>query len=282
MRQLGHTLAAIAGELAGIIKPGVPVVMGNMEPEPRAVIERVAAENSAPLYTAGVDFQFQFQPDAVVHPRDGLPRGHLNYQGRIAATPTEHAGLELGLIGQHQAANAALAIATVERLREQGWNIPPEAIRAGLANVRCPARVEVLRTEPTVVIDTAHNVASIAALLEVLAQARPFARRTLVFACSKDKDAAGMLRRLWPCFDAILLTRFVNNPRALPPEELAAIAAEIARDTGLDNGLTLADDPAAAWQAIQHVAQRDELICITGSFFLAAELRAIINASRIP
>jgi dihydrofolate synthase/folylpolyglutamate synthase len=162
-------------------------------------------------------------------------------------------------------------------LREQGWQVGDEAICEGLASVRCPARIEVLRTLPAVVIDTAHNVASIAALIKVMDAARGVARRRLVFACSKDKDAEGMLRQLLPHFDSMVLTRFTNNPRAIPPEELAALARRVGEELGAPRACIVAPDPAAAWESAQGEASPDDLICITGSFFLAAELRAVVK-----
>jgi dihydrofolate synthase/folylpolyglutamate synthase len=270
-KQLGNTLAAIAGEKAGIIKPGVPVVTGVRQDEPLAVIERVAAEMQAPLYRAGREFQHAFAfSDALT--ADKLPRGRMQYHGGVSLSD-----LELGLLGEHQAANAAVALAALERLREQGWRIGDAAIRHGLASVRCPARIEVLRTAPTVVVDTAHNVASIAALIKVLEAAHCVAQRRLIFACSKDKDAEGMLRQLLPRFNSVVLTRFANNPRAIPPEELAALAGRVCEELAAPCECLLAPDPVAAWQLAQRQAGAEDLICITGSFFLAAELRSAVT-----
>ena len=275
MKQLGNTLGAIAGEKAGIIKPQVPVVTGVGEAEPLAVIESVAERQNARLYRVGRDFSYTFTPSVEADPLDKLPRGRLEYRGAIEGAETCHKDLSLGLIGEHQGANAAVAIALVERLRERGWKISDEAIRAGLKSVRCPARIEVLRTSPTVVIDTAHNPASIAALLKVLTAARGFKRRHLVFACSRDKEPAGMLEQLWPHFEHVVLTRFLNNPRSLSPEELAGLAPQGRSWPRVDT----CENPLAAWRMVQGAAQRDDLICVTGSFFLAAELRSVILAS---
>lgn len=277
-RQLGNTLASIAGEKAGIIKPGIPVVCGVTEPEPLEVIERVAQEVGAPLIRAGRDFDYSFEScdDAIT--ADKLPRGRMRYRGQAGAQRCELSELELGLLGAHQSANAAVALAIVQQLRNQGWNLPDTAIRAGLANVRCAARTEVVKTHPTVVIDTAHNPASIAALVNLLKNGRGFARRHLIFACSKDKDPEAMLALLWPHFDSVVLTRFLNNPRAITPEELAETAARVAVPAdGLQVRCTTAPDPLAAWQHVATSTGREDLVCITGSFFLAAELRSLLT-----
>jgi dihydrofolate synthase/folylpolyglutamate synthase len=274
-RQLGNTLAAIAGEKAGIIKPGVPIVTGVAEAEPLEVIERVAYDAGAPLTKIGRDFRYTYQPHVEIITADRLTHGRMHYRGR-----SEWNELELGLIGEHQAANAAVALATIEQLQEKGWRIDEGAIRRGLAQARCPARIEVLRTEPTVVIDTAHNMASIGALLKVLTTSPHFARRHLLFACSKDKDAGGMLACLWPHFDTVTLTRFANNPRSLAPEELLEIATALSASATKSPAQCLtAPDPITAWQQVRALGQRDDLICITGSFFLAAELRSVVRES---
>jgi dihydrofolate synthase/folylpolyglutamate synthase len=272
-RQLGNTLALIAGEKAGIIKAGIPVVTGVTEAEPLEVIERVAAENNAPLLKLGRDFSYTFEPRADLHSADKLLRGRVHYQGKQCL-----ADLELGLIGEHQAANAAVALATLECLSTQGWKFDETALRRGLREARCPARIEVLRVQPTVVIDTAHNAASIAALLKELDASQDFVRRHLVFACSKDKDAEEMLRQLSPHFDSIVLTRFLNNPRSVPPEELYELAARVeAQAAGHSAQLLLAPTPVEAWQQALAIASREDLVCVTGSFFLAAELRSVIG-----
>src|SRR5207245_1591010 len=109
--------------------------------------------------------------------------------------------MELGLLGEHQAANGAVAVSCIEQLRTAGWHIPDAAVAAGLANVRWPARLEVLGQHPLVVLDCAHNVASAQALAQTLRVSFPPARRLLVFACSNDKDVAGIFRVLAPHFE---------------------------------------------------------------------------------
>ncbi len=273
-KQLGHTLAEIAGEKAGIIKPRVPVVTGVRDAEPLAVIERIAGEQRAPLFRVERDFSHTFTSQLHCDPRDKLPRGAMDYRGAVHGSRTRHDQLSLGMIGEHQAANAAVALAVIERLLEQGWRIDDAAIRQGLETARCAARIEVLQVAPTVLIDTAHNLASIAALLKVLTGAQEVRKRHLVFACSRDKDPIGMLGLLWPHFDHVVLTRFLNNPRSLSPEELAGLAPKFEPAPRV----VLCDDPTTAWHTARAAADADDLICVTGSFFLAAELRGVIGS----
>jgi dihydrofolate synthase/folylpolyglutamate synthase len=136
-----------------------------------------------------------------------------------------------------------------------------------------------------VILDVAHNVASIAALLEVLRERFPQGRRVLVFASSKDKDTSGMLRLLVPEFERIVLTRYIHNPRAVEPQRLLELAREVAAElpAGVRPAAEIADAPTpdTAWELAQRATGRDDLICITGSFFLAAELRPLVGGSRL-
>ncbi len=293
MKQLGNTLAAIAGEKAGIVKPGIPVVTGVTQDEPLTVIDRVARQNGCRLYRVGKDFDYSYEHPAVAQceamfdSSGAITRGIVHYREReaadIGATERRLENVSLGLLGRHQAANAAVALATLGLLQRMGWKIPEDAIRRGLANVRCPARIEVVQQHPTVVLDVAHNVASIEALVEVLNENFAASRRLLLFAASKDKDARGMLRRLLPHFDQVLFTRFVNNPRSADPEELAALARELAAEPDCGwrhdeaNHIHVCPDPQAAWQQMSSLINPDDLVCVTGSFFFAAEMRPLVQ-----
>ncbi len=129
----------------------------------------------------------------------------------------------MNLLGDHQAANAAVAVACVEELQAKGWRLPDAAVAAGLAEVSWPARLEVVGRRPLIVLDCAHNVASALALVQTLQASFPPARRLLVFAGSSDKDLAGMFRVLSPHFAHAFLTRYTNNPRSVPAERLAEL-----------------------------------------------------------
>ena len=268
-RLLGNTLAAIAAEKAGIVKPGVPVVSGVIDDEPREVIRAICAQHQAPLWEAGIDFSGEYLP-----PRAGELRGSVHLAGEVLPEEFCRQPWELGLLGRHQAANAAVAAAILAQLRASGWHIPAEALQHGFANVRWPARFEVLRRRPLVVVDSAHNVASAVALRDTLATHTAARRKWLIFGTSRDKDAVGMLRELSPWFDHIILTRFQNNPRGVPTEELALIAAEIGCSA---SAVTQCPTPAAAWSFAQAQTAEDDLICAAGSIFLASEMRDLIG-----
>jgi dihydrofolate synthase/folylpolyglutamate synthase len=268
---LGNTLAAIAGEKAGIIKPGVPVISGVTNDEPREVIRRIAQNNGCRMIEQGIDFDFHYHPALHVEQAADCGRMDFEYGLRYGEKNTMD-GIALALLGRHQAGNAAIALAAVEELRRIGWNISETAVREGLAKVVWPARVEVIARHPAVVLDGAHNAASVAALTEVLAESFDVRQRFLIFATTREKDLRGMLGHLLRRFDHVAFTQYLNNPRAVPPEELQALAKEISGKIH-----PVYADPADAWAAVQQSAASDDLICIAGSFFIAAEMRKILG-----
>jgi dihydrofolate synthase/folylpolyglutamate synthase len=268
---LGNTLESIAWEKAGIIKSGVPVVSGVMQPEAASVVQQTAATHDCRLVSLGRDFDFTYQPPLQVDAQRG--QAAIDFTSRASGAQQSHQRLLLGLLGRHQAANAALALATVGELNRQGISVDPAAIRQGLASAWLPARVEVLASRPTVILDTSHNVASVEALVQTIRESFSPARRILLFAATRDKDVHGMLAAVAGHFDEVVLTQYHSNPRGVPVAKLTKLAAEVLgrRCTGLV-------DPIAAWDQTRSLASPDDLLCVAGSFFLAAELRERIIA----
>lgn len=257
---LGSTVRLIAREKAGIIKPGVPVVTGVTHPDAIDVVRETAERNHAPLWRL---------PQEVEVLRRDVAAGRAVIDVR---TPrATHVNLPVLLVGEHQATNAALAVGVVDLLRQQGWNISEDALREGLSRVSWPARVEVVGRQPTVIVDAAHNWESAKALVRAVDTELPARRRILVFAATKDKDVAGVLRLVVPAFDTVIFTRYVDNPRGVPAQELRSLLAAMS-----DRPAHLAEDPATAWKLARRLAEPDDLIVVTGSFFLVAELRELI------
>jgi len=272
-KQLGDTLAKIAWEKAGIIKPGVPVVSGAAAPEAREVIERVAAERGCRLVQLGRDFCFDYRPPRDL--QDGPSYGTVDVELAGAAGDVAHREVELGLFGRHQAANAAVALAALEELRRRGVALPEADLRRGLKALAWPGRVEVVRRRPCVVFDAAHNPASFAALLETLDESFRVRRRILVFATTQEKDAAGMLAAALPKFEHVVLTRYRQSARGVPVEELAAIASSLPW-----RNWRTADHPGAAWDEVLSLQPAsDDLICVAGSFFILPPLRKLVEAT---
>jgi dihydrofolate synthase/folylpolyglutamate synthase len=264
---LGDKLASIAREKAGIIKPGHPTVSGVTAPEAEEVIVETCRERGSPLRQLGRDFTLTYEPGKVTADSDRQPR--------VAVVTAERTwpAMDLGLLGAHQAANAAVAVACVEEMRQHGLPVPDTAVVEGLAGVVWPARLEVLGRRPLVVLDCAHNVASARALVETLEESFPPGRRLLIAAISSDKDVPGILQALAPSFSHAFLTRYVSNPRSVAPKKMGEM---LERDTQLP--FTICDDPAAAWKLAREMARPEDLICATGSVFLAGELRPLLLA----
>lgn len=298
MRQLGNTLASIAREKAGIIKPGVPVICGVTDPEPQEVIAEVARDHGCRFIQLGRDFGFEYKSaggqrqqetgrqragNPGCSPSPYLP---VSLSGQLSSLDFEYSvpgqefhvtDLPLAMPGKHQAANAAIALATVAELRHQSWSISTDAMKLGLSRARLPGRVEVFAGNPLVVLDTAHNPASAHALIQTLAELPTAARRTLIVSISHDKDVPAVLRELVPHFERIIVTQYQENPRAVPASELVELIRRELADRTID--LKLCPTPLDAWQLATQSAVPGELICIAGSFFLAAEMRPYVQAA---
>jgi dihydrofolate synthase/folylpolyglutamate synthase len=280
-KQLGKTLAKIAAEKAGIIKPGVPVVTGVRQQEPWAVIRDRAAEQASPLLSLGREFDYQpLLRTGAASPQFPGGVNQLHYQEQVAGESWRLDDLQLGMLGRHQAANAAVALAAMRQLRRDGWSIDEPAMRHGLQHARCPARCEIVAHHPTVILDAAHNPASVAALCDTLSEHFPRQPRLLIFAASVDKEVPAMLEQLLPCVEHVVVTRYCNNPRAMPPQQIADLAGAVMRHRGWEGiPLEVAPDPRAAWQRIRLLATPAHIVCVAGSFFLAAELREVLETA---
>ncbi|MDQ3329458.1 MAG: bifunctional folylpolyglutamate synthase/dihydrofolate synthase [Planctomycetota bacterium] len=260
---LGETPAEIAFEKAGIIKPGVPCVSGVANPDAAAVVRRVCVERNAPLFEIAERFD-------VIEGRTG--------EAAVRAVTIDAAGTTWGpiavpLAGRHQAENAAVALHLLKTLADRGYRVGPQDAGAGWANLNWPARVEVVARNPTIVIDAAHNVASVEALVRTLDDDFQAARRILLFAASREKDIPGMLGAFAPAFDSVVLTAFHNNPRAMPPDRLLTLWQAVA-----DRPADRFERSEEAFDFCRRIAGPDDLICVAGSFFLAAEIRPIVMA----
>ncbi|MCC6847284.1 MAG: bifunctional folylpolyglutamate synthase/dihydrofolate synthase [Deltaproteobacteria bacterium] len=250
---LGDTLAMIAREKAGVVKAGVPVVSGATGVAGDVVAAR-ARELGSPLEV--IDRDFALEPDAGGRPAYRSPRGVIS-------------PLTLGLAGAHQRRNAALAIRALECVPR----LTPSdaAIRAGLADVRWPGRLQVVRREPLVLLDGAHNGAGVEALAAEV-RARAAGRRVRVlFGVMRDKGWQTMLRELAEVASEVVVTR-PRQPRSASPAEVAAAASCPAR---------VIDDPAAAYRELLATSAPDDVVVAAGSLFLVGDLLPVIDPSLV-
>jgi dihydrofolate synthase/folylpolyglutamate synthase len=276
---LGETLTEIAGEKAGIIKPGVPVVLAPQKDEARAVVERLAAERGSPLIQVGRDYRFT----PFSHSLDGQTLlvwsaseqdkvdAYLESAGRLEVPQSkdwEPLMLTIPLLGQHQVENAATAYVALQVANDHSLPVSTDAIRQGFATTAWPARFEILSRDPLLVIDSAHNRDSALKLRQALDDYFPGKEAILVFGASEDKDVEGMFAELMPRVRQVLATQSIH-PRAMEPTRLAELAHRYGR-------------PAQAFEAIEgalaeaiRLADDQALILVTGSIFLAAGARHI-------
>jgi dihydrofolate synthase/folylpolyglutamate synthase len=255
---LGHTLAEIAVEKAGIIKPGVPVISAPQPPEAADVLARIAAERGAPLTVIGQDWRFQtgrttrFGQDFLASP-EGEPL-------RRYATP---------LLGEHQVLNAVVALAALDAAARGGLTIPAMVREGGPLNANWPGRFEIVNERPWMILDAAHNGASAECLRETLLSVFPEARpRVMVFGASSDKDITGMFHALLPEIDHLLLAQAVH-PRALEADSLAAKATEVGYAGSVEQ-IPVVDE---ALRRAQELVGPGGLILVTGSLFIVGEAR---------
>jgi dihydrofolate synthase/folylpolyglutamate synthase len=261
---LGDTLAEIAFEKAGIIKPGMPVVMGTLPPEAVTVVRQVAAERQAPVIDASQD------ATVTTEMTDGAACV------TIRTSDDTYGPLVLGLRGAHQIANALVSVRLLEAARTHaGIAIPRTAIEAGLARPDWPARLEVfpMADGQRVLMDAAHNIDGATALADYLRRWHPEGP-ALVFGVMHDKDVDAMLRALIPVVSSLTATA-APTPRAMPPEELARRARQIAGELtqsgeAAEIPITVVTDPD---EAVDTALSRTATVCVAGSIFLAGAVR---------
>lgn len=256
-RHLGATLAAIASEKAGIAKPGVPLVVGVVPDEARAVIEAAADAIGAPIV------------DAAHLPGFEMEAGHAVF---TPPGPAAYPQVRLALAGRHQVANAVTAVRTIEAAGAAGLTTSVDAVVTGLTHARWPGRLEWLRlvTGARVLIDAAHNPAGAAALASYLHDAA-VAPMPIVLAAMQDKDIPGMVRPLVPAASRFIVTT-VPTPRALSADALAAQVTAVAPHTPV----TAVADADAAIDAAVHTANA---VAAAGSIYFIGPLRARLLAA---
>ncbi len=259
MQILGSTLAAIAREKAGIIKPGRPVVSAPQAPEAAAVIESVAVERAAPLWLGGRDWRVEGSRTNFLFRAPGLVL----------------TGLALEMRGQHQVENAGVALAVTAHLNELGLTVDESAVRRGLVEARWPGRLEVLRERPTVVVDGAHNRESAERLAVAMPQEFQWARLWLVLGILRDKEIERIVAALAPLAAGLFAVEGFS-PRAAEGRRLLA-AWETAAP---GSPARLYGSVEAALAAALEAAGPDDVVLVTGSLGMAAAAREALGVAQ--
>jgi dihydrofolate synthase/folylpolyglutamate synthase len=255
---LGDTIEEIAMEKGGIIKPGIPVVCAPQSEIALGVIKGIAAGNNAPFIDVQKEYPFSI-----------TSRSLAGQSFRLESTVGKGRNdveFSIPLLGSYQVENAVTAIASVDIVREQGFPVREETLHQGLANTKWPARFEVVRQEPPVIMDSAHNPASMLKLIETVDDFFPDHKMILVFGISEDKQLSGMYQAILPRTSYLICTQ-ADHPRAMDPSKLAEEAGNF---SGIKEVIPVVGD--ALCRAVQ-LADENTLVLVTGSIFVAASAR---------
>ena len=255
---LGTTEESISFEKAGIIKPGVPVVVGRIDGPAWDVIRKTAADRGAPLTRLGVDFH-----------ADGTGPEAFSYRGRFRQLD----GLTCTLAGRHQLDNAACAVALLEAAERRGISVNDEAVRRGLESVLWEGRLEVVERGPVLLLDGAHNPAAAHVLAEYLTEwcaSRPESRLILVLGMMRDKDHARFVEPFYRLVSEVVLTQ-VDMARSASVQELReTVGSRFSQ-------CHIAPSPTDALALAKARATAQDLICVTGSLMLVGEVKALVR-----
>lgn len=262
---LGDTVEKIAAEKAGIFKAGVPAFTIEQKDEILAVLAERAAAAGTTLRVIGkdIDYSHRFEADKEHGPHS-----------RVSVVTRSHAfeHLAVPLKGEHQALNCGLALAVVDCLGTSGFNTPVRLVAQGLERTPNLGRFEVISERPRIVVDGAHTPESIKGVVGAVGLHLRVDSTIIVFGCAADKNVAGMIAQLARGADKVVFTRSRNSGRSADPRELAK-QFEALTGTAAQVGETVAD----AIELAKRAAQRDDLILVTGSFYVAGEAKALLK-----
>jgi dihydrofolate synthase / folylpolyglutamate synthase len=267
MAQLGNTLGKIATEKGGIFKHNVPALSVLQDPEAEAALKKCAEAVGAPLEIVGkqIEFSYRFESSRMLGP-------HNRVCLTTAHTKFEH--LAVPLVGEHQAINCGLALSIIDKLKGRGFQISDMKAMEGLNKLVMPGRMEQISTNPRVIVDGAHNAASVDAFMRAIGQHVPYDSMVLIFGCCSDKDVTGMLEKVAGGADKVIFTK-VDNIRTADPNELAAQYTELYGKMAQVAG-SLEEALAIANRAVT----KEDLVCITGSFYLVGEAKKYFAAKQ--
>jgi len=257
---LGDTIIEIAKEKAGIIKKGADLVTAAHQPPVIGLFDSLCRKKGAPLWRLGHDVRYR-----------RLPSGLLEYRG----LGDRYRNLEVGLKGRFQYRNAALALLTVEILKGKGLAVSDEAIRLGLADLMWPGRLEQVSSDPTIILDGAHNPSAMRSLAHSIKRDFDFEQLILVLGVMADKDVSNILKEILPLASRAIYTRPAYH-RAAAPQCLMDMAKEYGKAGEVHFSIPAAIDRARS------LAGKRDLILITGSLFTIGEVKSYLDPISFP
>ncbi len=267
-RILGTDLPSIAREKAGIMKPGVPVITREQTPEVEAVFaeQAEAVGTTVRIVNRDIEFSNRFCSTAELGP-------HNRVCLYTDTSRLEH--LPVPLPGEHQAFNCGLALAAVDHLKSIGFDCPEPVVTAGLAETEIPGRMQLVWDRPRILVDGAHNPDALGALMRCVGAHVPYDSMVCVFGCAQDKDVDALLDRVSLGADKVIFTRAAGNPRAADPDDL--------RRRFMERSGKMCQTAPSVGEALELAARavsRDDLICVTGSFYLVGDAMKHLESVR--
>jgi dihydrofolate synthase/folylpolyglutamate synthase len=253
--QLGKSILKIAGEKAGIIKKGRPLITAATQPQVLRLFSKVCREKGAPYFRVGKEFQYVQSGE-----------GKFNYEGLHRKLWS----IYLNLLGFHQIINATTALGATEVLEDLGYTVSNDAMIEGLKEVEWPGRLEMVCFSPRVVLDGAHNPAGALVLKESLKKEFQYHHLILLIGMMKDKDIESVLHLLAPRANHLILTR-PHIDRAAPPTSLKKALGQKGKRAEIIEDLKEAIDKGLA------MTKEEDLLCITGSLYTVGEARAYFH-----
>ena len=265
---LGDTLEKIAVEKAGIIKPGVPVITREQQEDVDRVLREKAESVGTTIRVVNKEIEFSNRFCSTVE---------LGPHNRVCLY-TETSRLEhlpVPLPGEHQAFNCGLALATVDHLKSIGFECPESVVTEGLEETKISGRMQLVWDRPRILVDGAHNPDALTALMRCVGAHVPYDSMVCVFGCGQDKDVDALLDRVSLGADKVIFTKAVRNTRAVEPEEL--------RRRFMERSGKMCQTAGSVKEALELAARavsREDLICVTGSFYLVGETIKHLEALR--
>ena len=258
-RILGETIEKIATEKAGMIKPGVPVITRGQHPDADRVLREKAEELGTTIRMVNKEIEFSNRFCSTVE---------LGPHNRVCLY-TETSRLEhlpVPLPGEHQAFNCGLALAAVDHLKSIGFECPESVVTEGLEETRISGRMQLVWERPRILVDGAHNPDALTALMRCVGAHVPYDSMVCIFGCAADKDIDAMLDRVSLGADKVIFTKASRNTRAAEPEDLRRRFME-------RSGKMCQTSPTVkeALEVAARAVSREDLICVTGSFYLVGE-----------
>jgi dihydrofolate synthase/folylpolyglutamate synthase len=257
---LGNNIIDIAKEKGGIIKEGVDLVTGVTQPSVVRLLESLCKKKDAAFWRVGRSVQYR-----------RLPSGLLGYYG----LRDRYTDIELGLQGRFQYRNAALALLTLEILKRKGLFISDEAVRAGLEDLIWPGRLEEVSSNPTIILDGAHNPSAMRSLADSIGRDFDFKKLILILGIMEDKDIKNILKEILPLANRVIYTR-PTYYRAADPQYLMDLAREFGKAGEVYLPIKAAIDRAV------NLADKRDLILVTGSLFTVGEAKSCLDPIGYP